>query len=191
AAPPPAGGDAGPPPPPPVGGPGAAPPDLVVGRTLSSYSVAGAQNNQLTVTFTVYNEQTDPLTGVQLTDTIQPGVPFLSAAARPDQSGPNLAWSLGTIGGFDRASVTLTVSLTNPIPTQVDGGAHAFGTLDARAVTSDTPAAVLGTRSLPAALLASTPDANTTDPFIQEEAAKLAYDPQQIFDFLHKSVGYN
>ena len=40
-------------------------------------------------------------------------------------------------------------------------------------------------------LLASTPDANTTDPFIQEEAAKLDYDPQQIFDFLHTQIGYN
>ena len=40
-------------------------------------------------------------------------------------------------------------------------------------------------------LLASTPDANTTDPFIQEEAAKLDYDPQQIFNFLHTQIGYN
>src|SRR5208337_1695288 len=41
------------------------------------------------------------------------------------------------------------------------------------------------------ALLASTPDANTTDPFVQEEAAKLSYDPTLIFNFLHNDIGYN
>src|SRR5207253_5394759 len=38
--------------------------------------------------------------------------------------------------------------------------------------------------------LASTPDANTTDPYVQEEAAKLRYDPTHIFDFLNSDVGY-
>ena len=41
------------------------------------------------------------------------------------------------------------------------------------------------------ALLASTADASTTDPYIQEEAAKLSYDPTQIFNFLHTQIGYN
>jgi hypothetical protein len=40
-------------------------------------------------------------------------------------------------------------------------------------------------------LLAATPDANTTDPYIQEEAAKLNYDPTNIYNFLHDDVGYN
>ena len=40
-------------------------------------------------------------------------------------------------------------------------------------------------------LLASTPDANTTDPFIQQEAAVLDYNAQNIFNFLHNDVGYN
>jgi uncharacterized membrane protein len=167
------------------------PPALVVGRTLSSYTTGGIQNNQETITLTVYNEQADPVTGVLLTDTLQPGVTFQSASPLPDQSGQNLAWSLGTIQGFDRASVTLTVSLTNPTPLQLDTGAHAFGTLNAGAVIDDTPAAVLRQGSVDPSLLASTPDANTTDPFVQEEAAKLDYDPQRIFDFLHNDIGYN
>ena len=75
---------------------------------------------------------------------------------------------------------------------QLDAGAQAFATLDAGAVSTATPAAVLqpGNVTDPS-LLASTPDANTTDPFIQEEAAKLNYDPQQIFNFLHTEIGYN
>src|SRR5581483_8028704 len=40
------------------------------------------------------------------------------------------------------------------------------------------------------ALLASTPDANTTDPFVQEKSAELNYDPQQIFAFLQNNIGY-
>src|SRR5581483_1803971 len=107
-----------------------------------------------------------------------------------DRSGQNLAWSLGTIHGYDRASVSLTVTVPDPVPTQLDGGARAFGTLDAAAVTADTPAATLSTRTIPADQLAATPDANAADPFVQEEAAKLRYDPQAIFDYLNTDVGY-
>ena len=39
-----------------------------------------------------------------------------SASQQPDQSGQNLAWSLGTIQGYDRASVTLTVVAGQPDP---------------------------------------------------------------------------
>ena len=106
---------------------------------------------------------------------------------------------LGTIDGYGRASVTLTVALDagllNPPPAgplQLDAGARAFGTLDAGLVSNSTPAAVLAQGNVAdASLLASTPDANTTDPYIQEEAAKLSYDPQQIFNFLQSDIGYN
>ena len=37
-------------------------------------------------------------------------------ATQPDQSGQNLAWSLGTIQGYDRASVTVTVVAGQPDP---------------------------------------------------------------------------
>ena len=36
------------------------PPAIVVGRTLSAYFVGDVQNNQETITYTVYNEQADP-----------------------------------------------------------------------------------------------------------------------------------
>jgi transglutaminase-like putative cysteine protease len=183
---------------------GGLPAALVVGRTLAtpstaasatpapSYFVGEVANNQVTITYTVYNEQADPETGVLLTDTLAPGVTMASAAQQPDQSGQNLAWSLGTIQGYDRASVSITVNLPNASTLQLDTGASAYATLDAGAVSASTPAATLraGNVSDPS-LLASTPDANTTDPFIQEEAAKLGYDPTQIFNFLHTQLGYN
>ena len=176
-------------------------PAIVVGRVLSSYFVSNVQNNQETITYTVYNEQADPETGVLLTTTLKPGVTFLSSSVTldgttttqlPDQSGQNLAWSLGTIQGFDRESVAVTVSLAAPIPLQLDAGASAYATLDAGLVSASTPAAALFAGTVPdPSLLASTPDANTTDPFIQEEAAALDYNPQNIFDFLHDDIGYN
>jgi uncharacterized membrane protein/transglutaminase-like putative cysteine protease len=169
----------------------ALPPALVLGRTLSAYTTAGVQNNTLSITYTVYNEQADPVSGVLLTDALKPGVAFQGSSQAPDQNGAQLAWSLGTIAGYDRASVTLTVTLAAPVPTQLDVGAQAFATLDARAVSAATPAAVLSTRTIDPTLLASTPDANTTDPFVQEKAAELNYDPQQIFTYLHTQVGYN
>jgi uncharacterized membrane protein len=168
-----------------------APPAIVLGRTLSSYTTAGVQNNQLSITYTVYNEEASPVSGVLLTDTLQTGVSFQGATQQPDRNGQQLAWSLGTIAGFDRASVTLTVTLPASVPAPVDAGAQAFATLDARAVSAATLAAVLSTRTIAPALLASTPDANTNDPFVQEKAAELAYDPQQIFAYLHTGVGYN
>ena len=73
---------------------------------------------------------------------------------------------------------------------QLDGGAKAFATLNARAVTDATPAATLRPGAVPADLLASTPDANTTDPFIQRKAAEQDYDPQRIFAYLRDEVGY-
>jgi uncharacterized membrane protein/sugar lactone lactonase YvrE len=166
-------------------------PNIVVGRTLSTYFTGGIQNNQITITCTVYNEQANPETGVLLTDSLQPGVTLQSASQQPDQSGQNLAWSLGTINGFDRASVTVTLGLPSTSPLQIDTGAKAFATLDGAAVSNSTPAATLRQGNVDPSLLASTPDANITDPFIQEEAAKLNFDPQLIFNFLHNDVGYN
>ena len=120
------------------------PPAIVVGRTLSAYFTGDVKNNQETITYTVYNEQADPETGVLLTDTLSPGETIASdLAPQPDQSGQNLAWSLGTIQGYDRASVTLTLNLPSPTPLQLDIGAQAFATLDAGAVSNATPAATL------------------------------------------------
>ena len=101
--------------------------------------------------------------------------------------------SLGTHRGErpTAASVTVTVSLPSTIPTQLDTGAQAFATLDAGRVSASTPAATLSTATPPdPSLLASTVDANTTDPYVQEEAAQLDYSPAQIFDFLDTRIGY-
>ena len=134
---------------------GGLPAAIVIGRTLATPSTAGTsapspsyfvgevQNNQVTLTITVSNEQADPETGVLVTDALAPGVALASASQPPDQSGQNLAWSLGTIPGDGRASVSMTVNLPNTSTLQLDTGAHAYATLDAGAVSTSTPAATL------------------------------------------------
>jgi len=178
-----------------IGGANSLPPTIVVGRSLSAYDVPDVTNNTETITLTVYNQAADPITGVLLTDTLAAGVTFNSASNTasqlPDQSGQNLAWSLGTIQPFDRASVTLTVSLASTMPLMLDTGAAAYGTLDAGMVTWTTAPATLRSTAIAANLLASTPDANTTDPYVQEKAAELNYEPQQIFNFLQTDIGFN
>jgi transglutaminase-like putative cysteine protease len=181
--------------------------DIVVGRTLSTYFASDVQNGQETITFTVYSQASDSLTGVLLTDTLEPGVTLVSASQQPDQSGQNLAFSLGTIEGYDRTSVSITVSLASSSILQMDTGAQAYATLDAGPVSNATPAATLHTGSINdypggIALLSSTPDTDAinlsdtpgqqiADPFIQQEAAILDYNPQNIFNFLETDFGYN
>ena len=178
-----------------IAGANSLPPAIVVGRTLSAYDVPDVKNNTETITLTVYNQQANSITGVLLTDTLASGVTFAAgsntASQLPDQSGQNLAWSLGTIQGFDRTNVTLTVSLASPTPLTLDTGAAAFGTLDAGMVSWTTAPATLRSTVIAANLLASTPDANTADPFVQEKAAELNYDPTRIFNFLQTDIGYN
>ena len=201
-----------------AGGASQLPPVIVLGRTLAtpatatsaspapSYFLGEVQNSQVTITYTVYNQQGDPERGVLLTDTLEPGVTFVSSSVTldgttttqlPDQSGQSLAWSLAPIQGFDRESVALTVNLpaadaglTTPLP--IDTGAQAYATLDSGAVSAAASAATLqpGNVANPS-LLASTVDADTNDPYIQEEAATLDYNAENIFNFLHTQIGFN
>jgi large repetitive protein len=166
-------------------------PDIItVGRSVSAWSTQDVQNGQVKIDYTVYNDQAVDATGVLLTTTLRPGVTLIASSQAPDQNGQELAWSLGTVPAFGRASVEVTVSLTTPVPLQLDGGAAAFGTVDAGAVSDNTPAAILHTGTTLTAMLGSTPDANTADPFIQQQAAELNYDPQQILSFLQTQIGY-
>jgi len=164
--------------------------DITVGRTLSAYTVDRVQNNTLDVTYTVYNGTADDLSGVLLTTTLQPDVAFQTATVLPTRNGQELAWSLGTLPAFGRSSITLTVTLPGPSTLQIDSGTQAFGTLNAGLVSDTAPAAALVNRIIADELLASTPDANTNDTYVQEQAAKLDYDPQAIFDFLRTEIGY-
>ena len=179
-----------------VGASNSLPPAIVVGRTLSSYFVGGVQNNQETITYTVYNEQADPETGVLADDDAGTGrdasseTPRTRSPIRAARTWPG-AWGRST--GYDRASVTLTVALASPSPDaarlRCAGvrharrrrrlGRHARRDAAARAAVP-TPAC-------------SPPRPTPTPPTrsSRKRRPKLDYDPQQIFDFLHTQIGYN
>ena len=120
-----------------------------------------------------------------LTDTLAPGVTLRErvAAAGPERPEPGLE------PGHD-PGVRLDQREHHGVAGEFQHlaarhGRQAFATLDAGPISNSTPAATLTQGSVDPNLLASTPDANTTDPFIQEEAAVLDYDAQNIFNFLH------
>ncbi|MCC6420670.1 MAG: hypothetical protein IT429_20725, partial [Gemmataceae bacterium] len=166
-------------------------PDVIsVGRTLSSWSVADIQDNKLKIDYTVYNQQAEEVSGVLLTTTLEPGVSFADATVLPNRNGQELAWSLGTLAPFGRASVQLTVSFAGVVPLQVDDGAEAFGMVNAAAVNDAANPARLRTDTIDPALLAATPDANWEDPYIQAKAAELNQDANEIFQFLTQEIGY-
>src|SRR6202042_2668061 len=90
-------------------------------------------------------------------------------------------------------TVNLPAQVSSTTPAfAIDTGANAYAMLDAGAVSAFTPAATIapGNASDPS-LLASTVDADTDDPFIQQEAAVLDYNAQNIFNFLHTQIVYN
>jgi hypothetical protein len=163
---------------------------ISVGRVLSAWTTADVQNHELKVTYSVYNQQASEVTGTQLTTRLQPGVTFKSATQLPNQNGQALTWSLGTITPFGRVSVEMTVSFVGAIPLVLDDGAEALGTVDARAVSDTAPDALLRSSPISASLLSSTPDANSTDPYIQAKAAELNQNPAEIFAFVRDSIAY-
>jgi transglutaminase-like putative cysteine protease len=166
------------------------PSPIVVGRTPSAFTVDGIRNNQLTITYSVYNPRDQDVAGIRLTTTLGPGASFAGATARPDGDGEELAWSLGALPAFGRASVAVTVGLADPIPPLLDTGARAFGTTADGAVSDAAPPATIRTGSVAPELLAATLDADAADPSAQEKAAELDYDPQRILAYLRDRVGY-
>ena len=163
---------------------------ISVGRTLSSVTVSGVVNNTLTITYSVYNLRGDPVNGVLLTTTLQPGATFQSAIPTPDQNGQQLAFSLGSLAPLGSASAQLTVTLANSSVTQIDGGASAFGYWDGLGVEANALAATLRTGTINSTLIQSTINANLNDTFVTGQAAQLGNDPNKIFQFVRDQIGY-
>ncbi|QEF97962.1 Ubp3 associated protein Bre5 [Stieleria maiorica] len=163
---------------------------ITVGRTASSQTMDDINDDRLSITYTAYNATACVVDDVLLTTTLQTGVALDTAEVAPERNGETLAWALGSLAPYGRASVTIEVALSNPVPSQIDGGAAASGSIDGWIVRDSAPPLLLATGPFDPAVLASTPDANTDDPVIQEKAAELDYDPLKIADFLTHEIGY-
>ena len=163
---------------------------ISVGRTLSAWTTADIINNQLKITYSVFNQQAKEVDGVALTTLLQPGVQFVSSTVTAQQNGQQLSWDLGDLAAFGHVSVEVVVTFPGAMPLQIDGGASAIGMVDVTAVDDGANPIVLRTGAIDPALLASTVDANVNDPFIQATAAMYDQDPAQIFQFLAQHIGY-
>ncbi|WP_165074533.1 Ig-like domain repeat protein [Paludisphaera rhizosphaerae] len=164
---------------------------ISVGRTLSSWTSAGVQNGQLKIQYTVYNQQPEAVSGVQLSTTLKTGVSYVSATMLPSvRTGQALSWSLGTIAPFGSATVQVTVALASAGVLQIDAGSHAAGVYQGASVADDALPASLRAGSVDPSLLAATPDADSNDPYIQAKAAELNQDPTQILAYLTQEVDY-
>jgi hypothetical protein len=144
---------------------------ISVSPALSTPTVSGVVNNTLTIGYTAYNLRPDPVNGVLLTTTLQSGVSFESATPMPDRNGQQLAFSLGSMPPLGSVTATLTVTLANASVTQIDNGATAYAYWNGISVTSTGIAAALRTAPVNTNLLQSTVDANTSDSYIQAQAA--------------------
>lgn len=163
---------------------------LVVGRVQSSYTAGSVVGNSIAITYTVYNTGMEAVEDVWLGTTLEPGIDLRNATVPADQNGREVGWSLGRIGPQGRSSVTVTLGLPQTVPAQLDSGARAFGIADAWPVSDATAPARLRAGTVAPELLSSTIDADTSDPFVQRQAAALDYDPQRIFAYLRDEVGY-
>jgi len=163
---------------------------LSVGRLLSAWSAADVTDRTLTIEYTVYNQQPRRVEAVSLVTELEAGVGLQSATDDPTVVGAQLTWDLGTLEPFASAAVAITVTLADPMPLQLDGGAEAFGAVDARAIHDAARPAMLRADALDPDVLAATPDANSADPFIQAQAAALNQDPEEIFAFVRDEIGF-
>ncbi|MCA9061494.1 MAG: hypothetical protein KDA96_00465 [Planctomycetaceae bacterium] len=164
---------------------------ISVGRTLSVWTQPDVQGSTLDLTYTVYNQQEDTVTDVVLETTLNTGVSFVDSTLVPVQHvGADLTWMFGEIAPFSHASVTVTVTLDGTNPLQLDMGSTATGLAGSTAISDDATPAVLRSASVDPALLASTPDANASDPFLQAKAAELNQDAGQIFEFVRDGVDF-
>jgi len=164
---------------------------ISVARTLSAWTTADLQGNELTITYTVFNQQAgEQVDSVTLTTTLGAGVSFVSASLPTTVNGQELSWNLGTIAEAGWRSVDVTVSLDASIPLVIDGGATAAGTANSVAVNDGANPIVLRTDAIAPDLLAPTADANSIDPYVLAKAAQYDQDPTQIFEYMAHSIGY-
>ena len=70
---------------------------IAVGRTLSAYTTADLVGNELTITYTAYNLTDGYANDVLLRTTLAAGVSLVSSTTRPQQTGQELIWNLGTL----------------------------------------------------------------------------------------------
>jgi len=72
---------------------------------------------QLVYTLTYQNPSTETVTGVVITDTLDPNVAYVSASPAPSGGEPDAPfWSIGTLSDSVSGQIVLTVTVASPLP---------------------------------------------------------------------------
>ncbi|MCB0325291.1 MAG: transglutaminase domain-containing protein, partial [Bdellovibrionales bacterium] len=163
---------------------------IAVARTVTPAVKGAVTGGTVSVTYTVVNLSDSSASDLFLETELAPGVTLQSSSRSPDSLGDTLVWSLGSLPPFGWTKVSVELSLESPLPSVLDSGAEVYAAANARALAAEAPPALLREGTFAPELLAATPDAASADPYILAKAAELAYDPQQIFDFVRGSIRY-
>ncbi len=165
---------------------------IAVGRTLSQYSTANFAPDQetLSIRYTVYNLQPCRMDSVVLSTSLASELEVLEMSPLAQADDHGWTWSLGTLEPMSSKTVDVLVGSNDPFPLQLDDGPVARARVDASVVGDSLPPAQLRTDPIDPAWLASTVDADTTDPFLRALAARLDQRADRIFDFLTRRVGF-
>ncbi len=90
-------------------------PDLRVEKTRDGTGLV-EPGDEVTFDISVHNDGGRQAVGVSLTDTLPDHTTFVSASAGGSHDGGEVTWDLGEIDASDRATVTLTLEVDDPVP---------------------------------------------------------------------------
>jgi len=187
---------------------------LSIVRMQSAYRTLDTIGNSVVVTFTVTNNQrpsvaldlpesntiTETITAVSthnplndpntirnvlLTDAFTANATFTDSSPPFDFDGVNYAWNLGDIPPLGQATLTMTLTVSEPGGdfADLDTGAVVWGTLAGRSVTAVSQPAQLVNNGI-GDWLQRTPDADIYDDYMLRETSLIGQDPLALFAYV-------
>ncbi|MFO7536907.1 MAG: transglutaminase domain-containing protein, partial [Chloroflexota bacterium] len=158
---------------------------------------AGATITDTLALFADVDLTDDPNTvrNVILTNQLAGGITLLAATPLPDSRDSEYVWNLGDIPPLGQAEVVLQLEIPGAVTDfiSLDTGAAAWGTLQGRGVSGQAWPAALAPDMLEGEpldrWLKRTLDADTHDPYLLAQAARLGQDPARMFAYV-RSLGY-
>ncbi|HNS01571.1 MAG TPA: transglutaminase domain-containing protein [Anaerolineae bacterium] len=139
-----------------------------------------------------YSRDPNRIRQVIVSDELLAGVSgFVSADPQPSRNGNRLVWNLGDLDPYGQATIQLRITAPGSaaVFTNLDSGAVVYGGHQGRMVSATAGPARLAPDGF-AAFLSCTIDANCADPYIVEQAGRLAGDGVAAFGFVRDDIGY-
>jgi hypothetical protein len=161
---------------------------LVLARQQSAFAHDTLGGGPLIVTYWLINAGSEVLGEPLVTTTLAPGVTLESADPPARTRGSDLVIPLPAISPGGAVLATLTLRVPSGAAT-VDGGARAFADTRTRQVADSLPPTALrSTLGAAPALLASTPEAPTSDLYVLRTVGQVGCEPTALFAFVRDRI---